>query len=78
MEPKDVLKSFIDTCDDRGHFLQYNLASNCVLEWFGRTFRGRKKIEQYYRYDVWPQYEHNFTTATICDPIETKATHLQT
>lgn len=78
MDAKDVLKNFIDCCSDRADCLQYNLSSNSCLEWFGRTFRGNKKIEQYYRYDIWPQYEHSFVTAVTCEAFETKPAHLQT
>lgn len=77
MDPKDILKLYIDSCNDRSDYFQCNLASNSVLDWFGRTFKGSKKIEQYLRFDVWPQYEQNFTNAAVCDPIENKATHAQ-
>lgn len=78
MEPNDVLKYFIDSCNDRSQYFQCSLASNAVLDWFGRSFRSNKKIEQYLRYEIWPQYEQNFTNAIPCGPIETKSSHSQT
>lgn len=47
--PDEVLKKFTDLCNNHSELLQHNLASNSVLEWFGRTFRGGKTIHQYYR-----------------------------
>lgn len=78
METKDILKYFLENSNDRANFLQYCLASNSVLEWFGRTVRGNKKIEQFFRYDILPQYEQNFTTALPCQPFENKPTHFDT
>lgn len=78
MDAKYVLKNFIDRCNDRADYLQYSLSSNSVLEWFGRTLRGNKKIEQYFRYDIWPQYEQQFSTAVECEAFETKPSHMQT
>lgn len=77
MDAKDVLKYFVEKCDDRDDHFECNLASNAVLDWFGRTLRGNKAIEHFLRYDVWPQYEQNFATAAPCEPIETKPTHQQ-
>lgn len=77
MDVKDVLKQFIEKCEERDGRFQCNLASNAILDWFGRTLRGSKAIEQYLRYDVWPQYDQNFVTCTSCEPIESKPTHEQ-
>lgn len=73
MDPKDVLKHYIESYNDR----TTNLASNAVMDWFGRTFRGNKNIEQYFRLEVWPQYDQNFTAAVACEPIEHKPPHMQ-
>lgn len=77
MDPKDVLKYYVDSCNDRADYFQFNLASNAVMDWFGRTLRGNRNIEQYLRCDVWPQYDQNFTAAVVCEPIETKPAHMQ-
>lgn len=77
MDSNRALSYFMDLSNDRRDFFRYNLASNAVLEWFGRTIRGNEGIEHFLRYDVWPQYEQNFVTASTCDPIETKTTHEQ-
>lgn len=75
MEAKDVLSCFMELC--RSEYFQYNLASNAVLDWFGRTIQSNKCIEQFFQYDVWPQYEQNFVAAVACEPIETRSTHEQ-
>lgn len=77
MEANQVLSQFMEMCRERNDFFRYNLASNAVLEWFGRTMRGNEKIEHFLRYDVWPQYDQNFVAASTCAPIETKPTHAQ-
>lgn len=77
MEPKDVLSYFMETCHTRNDYFQYNLASNAVLDWFGRTIKGNECIERFLRCDVWPQYEQNFVAAVKCGPIETRPTHEQ-
>lgn len=77
MEPKDVLSYFMEICQTRNEYFQYNLASNAVLDWFGRTIKGNECIERFLRCDVWPQYEQNFVAAVKCGPIETRSTHEQ-
>lgn len=76
MDAKDVLKGFIDNCN--ANYLHYTLSSNAVLEWFGRTFRGNKKIEQYLRQEIWPQYAQNFSVAVTCEAFEVKPSHMET
>lgn len=76
MEAKDVLSHFMEMCHSR-EFNGYSLASNAILDWFGRTIKGNKCIEQFLQCDVWPQYEQNFIAAVACDPIETRTTHEQ-
>lgn len=78
MDVKDVLKGFVDNCNERANYFQYTLSSNAVLEWFGRTFRGNKKIEQYLRYEIWPQYAQHFSVAVNCAAFEVKPSHLET
>lgn len=78
MDVKDVLKGFVDHCNERADYFQYKLSSNSVLEWFGRTFRGNKNIEQYLRHEIWPQYAQHFSVAVNCDAFEAKPSHLET
>lgn len=73
-----MLKHFIESSNERAQYFQCSLASNAVLDWFGRNFRGNKRIDQYLRYEIWPQYEQNFTSATPCEPIEAKPSHIST
>ena len=73
MNPNDVLKEFLESDD-----LQYNLASNSVLEWFGRTIKGPKRILNFLKYDIKLEYEPSFHKASECVPFEVKPTHLTT
>lgn len=77
MEAKEVLSTFVELCQNRSEYFQYNLASNAVLDWFGRTIKGSECIERFLRCDVWPQYEQNFVAAVTCGAIETRPTHEQ-
>ena len=77
MEAKDVLAHFMEMCHGQNEFFQQSLASNAVLDWFGRTIQGNKCIERFLQCDVWPQYEQNFVAAVTCDSIETRPTHEQ-
>lgn len=78
MDSSQALSYFMDLSNDQRDFFRYNLASNAVLEWFGRTIRGNEKIQNFLRHEVWPQYEQSFVSGSVCDPIETKPTHEQT
>lgn len=78
MEAKDVLAHYMETCHNRSGCFRYNLASNAVLDWFGRTIKGNTCVERFLQCDVWPQYEQNFVAAVTCGPIETRTTHEQT
>lgn len=39
-----VLRKFMTVCNETPDQLEDNLASNAVFEWFGRTFKHKKKI----------------------------------
>lgn len=75
MEARDVLTNFMESCHNRNDCFQYKLASNAVLDWFGRTIKGDQSVQRFLACDVWPQYEQNFIAAVQCDPIETRSTH---
>lgn len=77
MEAKDVLSQYMEMCQDQNEYFQYSLASNAVLDWFGRTIKGNNCIQRFLQCDVWPQYEQNFVAAVPCDSIETRPTHEQ-
>lgn len=78
MDALEVLACFKRYSTEAREYFQHSLASNAVLDWYGRTIRGRKNIEQFLRQDIWPQYEQKFPAATSCAAIETKPTHEQT
>lgn len=78
MDALNVLSHFLRYSHENGEYFQHSLASNAVLDWFGRTVRGPKNIEQFLRQDIWRQYEQQFSAANACDPIESKTTHEQT
>lgn len=45
MSHPDLIKTLLND----GCKLNNALASNCVLDWFGRTFVGRKKVIEFYK-----------------------------
>lgn len=45
MSHPDLIRTLLND----GRKLNSALASNCVLDWFGRTFVGRKKVSEFYR-----------------------------
>lgn len=53
------------------------LASNCVLDWFGRTLTGRSKVVNYYLNSN-NSYEHSMTNAETIEAFEERSTHLST
>jgi hypothetical protein len=57
--------------------LESILASNCVLDWFGRTIAGRAKVVNYYLNSN-NQYEHSMTNAETIDACEERLTHMAT
>lgn len=57
--------------------LEIVLASNCVLDWFGRTVTGRAKVINYYLNSN-NCYEHSMSNAETIDAFEERSTHLST
>lgn len=57
--------------------LEVVLASNCVLDWFGRTVTGRAKVINYYLNSN-NCYEHSMSSAETIDAFEERSTHLST
>ena len=53
------------------------LASNCVLDWFGRTVTGRAKVINYYLNSN-NSYEHSMSSAETIDAFEERTTHMST
>lgn len=53
------------------------LASNCVLDWFGRTVKGRSKVVKYY-FNSNNCYEHSMTGTETIEAFEERSTHLST
>lgn len=53
------------------------LASNCVLDWFGRTLKGRSKVVNFYLNSN-NCYEHSMSNAETIEPFEERSTHLST
>lgn len=78
MNPIDVLQKYIELCNSSVIMLQDHLGENSVLDWYGRTIRGKHKIQSFVKYDMGQQYQHKFNKATFSGPIEVKPTHLST
>ncbi|XP_055371217.1 uncharacterized protein LOC129605460 [Condylostylus longicornis] len=78
MEPEKVFLDFLNLCTDHAGHLQYQLANNAILEWFGRTIRGKEKIKNFVRYELSQEYEHQFNNWKIVDPFEVRPSHFET
>jgi hypothetical protein len=50
------------------------LASNCVVDWFGRTFVGQHNVIHFYQNSN-ANYEHSVTDVTECDAFEDRPYH---
>jgi hypothetical protein len=57
--------------------LESVLASNCVLDWFGRTVAGRATVVNYFLNSN-NKYEHSMTNAETIDAFEERLMHLTT
>lgn len=68
----------IDTLLDTGfrqRKLDEVLASNCVIDWFGRTFNGQHRVIEFYQNAT---YEHAMTTVNSTEAFEERPNHLLT
>lgn len=61
----------------RQNELQNVLASNVVLDWFGRTVSGQQKVVNFYLNSN-NQYEHHMTNTESTQSFEDRSTHNQT
>jgi hypothetical protein len=57
--------------------LQNVLAPNAVLEWFGKTFSGKREIAYFYS-GAGYRYEHLLVSAKPVASFETRSTHFST
>lgn len=53
------------------------LASNCVLDWFGRTFVGQQRVIEFYQTSH-SALEHSFAVVKSTEAFEDRPNHLQT
>lgn len=53
------------------------LASNVVLDWFGRTLSGKQRVIDFYLNSN-NIYEHNVTSVETTQPFENRSTHMIT
>lgn len=53
------------------------LASNAVLDWFGRTFWGRTSIGSFFR-NTQLKYDHEITSSESTSPFENRSAHFST
>lgn len=78
MNPLDALQKYIELCSSSISMLQDHLGDNSVMDFYGRTIRGKQKIQGFVKYEMGQQYQHKFSKATISGPIEVKPTHFST
>lgn len=50
------------------------LASNCVMDWFGRTFVGQHRVIQFYQNSS-ASYEHSMTSVAGSEAFEDRPSH---
>ena len=55
--------------------LQNVLASNVVLDWFGRTLSGKQRVVDFYLNSN-NAYEHNLTNTETIQAFEERLTHM--
>ena len=57
--------------------LQNVLASNVVLDWFGRTLTGKQRVVDFYLNSN-NIYEHFLKNVESAQPFENRSTHIKT
>ncbi|XP_059609482.1 uncharacterized protein LOC132256904 [Phlebotomus argentipes] len=77
MDPNVVLRKFVDLCNSRqSDQISLYFASNGIVDWYGRTLKGPRKITDFFRFNN--QYNHNFADGKQCSPFESRETHNST
>ena len=61
----------------RDHNLDEILASNCVMDWFGRTFVGQQKVVSFY-YNSKATHGHAISDVKTIPPFEERPYHFLT
>jgi hypothetical protein len=61
----------------RNRELECVLASNCVLDWFGRTFIGQRKVIAFYQHSN-TTHEHSMADVCTTEAFEDRPYHLLT
>lgn len=77
MANHDIILNTLFNVGLRQRELESILASNCVVDWFGRTVTGRAKVTNYYLNSN-NCYEHSMANAETIDAFEERATHMST
>lgn len=57
--------------------LETVLASNCVMDWFGRTFIGQQKVIHFYQ-NMNASYEHSMSGVEATEAFEDRPYHILT
>ncbi|GAB0095764.1 hypothetical protein DMENIID0001_111850 [Sergentomyia squamirostris] len=77
MDSNGVLRKFVELCNNRqSEQISQSFASNGVIDWYGRTLKGPRKIADFFRFN--DHYHHNFTDGKDCSPFEIRETHTAT
>jgi hypothetical protein len=61
----------------RNRELENVLASNCVVDWFGRTFIGQRKVIAFYQHSN-TTHEHSMADVNTTEAFEDRPYHLLT
>lgn len=70
-----VINTFLDS-GLRQRRLDDLLASNCVLDWFGRTFVGQQRVVGFFHSNT--KYEHEVASVEAAEKIEDRHHHFLT
>lgn len=73
---KVVINTLLDK-DFMCRHLENILASNCALDWFGRTFIGQQKVVDFFRNSNFT-YEHHVNNVESTESFEDRLYHLLT
>jgi hypothetical protein len=74
--PKLAVNIFVDKGIKQGE-LNNVLASNSVVDWFGRTIKGRQNIVNFFLNSN-VIYEHSFSTVESTQAFEDRKSHMTT
>lgn len=74
-DEKAMANLYMHLIDNHKETFMYYLSENAVLDWFGRTLRGRKNIHSFIKRHI-RDVLHHFNNARPVPKIEFRDTHM--